>query len=358
MSSLVRQGGRNQWFDTVALRRDLRSTATGASAALAVTFAIFALLYHRVVSGASATLVVMPEMADARLHWMYWMCQAFGWSGLLWAWTTVMLGLIRSTRAPARLPVRTAVVERWHRTTSLTTIALTFAHAFWFFAEMVRENRAATGWTGRLGSAFVDAFVPGGYDSGTGLIAILVGLVALYLALPLGLAFYVRRSLGPRAWRVLHGSILLVYVLSVWHTLLYGTNLWYDGWFRSAVWLLQLPVAALLLIRLLKPAYRPGCALLDRVGRGIARSAAVATVLGLVVVSATGRDGGRTPGVAGADLNVSRAMIWIGLAVFVVSVTVAVHRARLPRARNEDTTTTRRSDGPSLPRSDTWTQVV
>ncbi|CAM5625911.1 hypothetical protein SCALM49S_05631 [Streptomyces californicus] len=102
----------------------------------------------------------------------------------------------------------------------------------------------------------MEAFVPGGYDSGTGRIAIPVGQAALYLAIPLGLLFYVRHRIGPRTWRVLHRCVIVVYVLSVWHTLLYGTNVWYDGWFRTSVWLLQLPIAALLLLRLLRPARR------------------------------------------------------------------------------------------------------
>ena len=339
MRSHVRRPARNErWFDSGALRRDLRAAWMDAAAALVVTALLFLLLRHRIESGTSDTIVVMPEMADADRYWMYWLCQAFGWSALLWAWITVVLGLIRSTRAPEWLPVRVARIEKLHRTTSLTTIGLMFAHAFWFFAELVREHEhgaagddSSAGWTGRLRSAFVDVFVPGAYDSGTGVIAVLIGLLAFYLAIPLGLAFYARRSIGSRAWRVLHGSVVVVYVLSVWHTLLYGTNVWYEGWFRTTVWLLQLPVAALLVNRLLQPAYRPGAAPLDRVGRFVGRTVAVATVVVLVLVAATGRDGGRTPGVAGAGLNVDQAMILAGSAVFAVSVGLAVHRARRSR---------------------------
>ena len=100
---------------------------------------------------------------------------------------------------PARL-------EKWHRTTSLTTIVLTFMHAFWFFAEEVRFNAEGLGVDGRTWMAFVNTFVPGAYGSGTGLIAILIGLLALYLSIPLGLAFYARRALGPRVWRTLHAT--------------------------------------------------------------------------------------------------------------------------------------------------------
>ncbi|SDR10877.1 ferric reductase-like transmembrane domain-containing protein [Thermostaphylospora chromogena] len=323
----VRKTRRTRWFDVAALGRDIRAAALDATVALVITLALFVWFYQRVASGSSPTIQVMPFLADADEYRMYWLCQAFGWSALLWAWITVMLGLIRSSRRPAWLPVATVRIEKWHRTTSLTTIALMFGHAFWFFAETVRYNEDGLGWGGRLWSAFVEAFVPGGYASGTGRIAILIGLLAFYLSIPLGLAFYTRRSIGGRVWRVLHGSIIVVYVLSVWHTLLYGTNLWYDGWFRTTVWLLQLPVAALLLVRLLAPAYRPGSSRLDLIGRVVGRSAAAATIVVLLAVAISGRDGGRTPGVEGAGLNVTQAMVWIGFAVFLVTVAAAVYRA-------------------------------
>lgn len=327
---------RRAWFDVRALKADLRAVALDATVALVVTLAIFAVLYWRIEAGTSATTVVMPHLADP-LYWMYWLCQAFGWTGLLWAWITVMLGLLRSSRHPSWMPVSVARIEKWHRTTSLTTIGLMFIHAFWFFVEMARQNRAEAGWVGRLWRAFVDSFVPGGYDSGTGVIAILIGLIALYLAVPLGLAFYARRAMGPRVWRVLHASIIIVYVLSVWHTLLYGTNVWYDGAFRTTIWLLQLPIAGLLLVRLLRPAYRPGATMTDRVGRLVGRVAATASILLLLLVAATGRGGGRTPDVDGAPLNVTQPIIWAGFAVFAAVVATLVIRAhRTTRRRASD----------------------
>ncbi|RIQ30257.1 ferric reductase-like transmembrane domain-containing protein [Jiangella rhizosphaerae] len=329
------------WFDGAAFRQDLRAAWLDASAALLITLLLFAWLHQRVDGGTSATLDVMPFLeGGADTYWMYWLCQAFGWSGLLWAWITVILGLTRSSRSPAWLPVSPARLEKWHRTTSLTTVALMFLHAFWFFAEEVRYNADGLGVAGRTWTAFVNVFVPGAYGSGTGLIAILLGLLALYLAIPLGLAYYARRSIGPRAWRTLHASIIVVYVLSVWHTLLYGTNVWYDGWFRTTVWLLQLPVAGLLLVRLLVPAHRPHRGRLDLAGRWAARVAVVVTVWALLTVAATGHDGGRTRGVEGAPLNVTQTTIWAGLTVFAAVVTVAVvraHRAaRAARAGRRD----------------------
>ena len=79
-----------------------------------------------------------------------------------------------------------------------------FAHAFWFFAEEVRGNAEGLDPAGNLWYAFSRVFVPGVYPSGTGVIAILIGLLAFYLAIPLGLAYYARRRIGAKTWRVLH----------------------------------------------------------------------------------------------------------------------------------------------------------
>ncbi|MVO87765.1 hypothetical protein GPA10_24140 [Streptomyces sp. p1417] len=288
--------------ERVGLRADLRAALPDAAAAVLVTVAVFAFLYARMESGDSATVAVMPFMDDPGTYWMYLLSQAFGWSGLLWAWGTVMLGLLLSGPRPDRLPVSRQVLERWHRTTSLTTMALMFAHALMFMAELVRYE-AQLGWIERLWAGFADSFVPGWYDSGTGRIAIPLGQGALYLAVPLGLLFYVRHRIGANTWRRLHRFVIVVYVLSVWHTLLYGTNVWYGEWPRTVLWLLQIPVAGLLLLRLLRPARRAerlgapgrqrGVSLPGWVVRACGRVAAGAVVAVLLIVVASGHDGGR-----------------------------------------------------------------
>ncbi|MCP3015633.1 ferric reductase-like transmembrane domain-containing protein [Nocardiopsis dassonvillei] len=329
-------------LDRRSLRADLRRLVPDTAAALAVTFALFVLLYSRIEAGTSQTLVVMPFLADAGEYWLYWLCQAFGWSGLLWAWITVMLGLLRSTAPLPGAPVSHARIERWHRVTSLTTIGLMFAHALAFFLELVRDNEHGLGWGGRLSSAFVDTFVPGGYSSGTGQVAILIGLIALYLAIPLGLAYYVRSWTGTRLWRALHRFVIVVYALSVWHTLLYGTNVWFDGWFRTAVWALQLPVALLLLARLLAPLraderFTPGDLAGGRRLRGLARAGArlgvAAAVVVLLAVTVTGRDGGRTPGAESGEMLVTQSMVWGGLALLLTVVGAVVLALRGRPAR-------------------------
>ncbi|PRY02467.1 ferric reductase-like transmembrane domain-containing protein [Allonocardiopsis opalescens] len=340
---------RGRRIDLAGFAADLRGAVPDASAALVITGLIFWWLYSRVAAGVSQTVQVMPFLADANQYWVYWLCQAFGWSALLWAWITVMLGLIRSSTLPGWMPFSAARIERLHRTTSLTTIALMFAHALAFFVELVRANDYELPWGGRVLTAFVESFVPGGYPSGTGQVAILVGLLAFYLAIPLGLAYYVRQATGSRMWRALHRLIIVVYALSVWHTLLYGTSVWFDGWLRTGLWLLQLPVAALLLARLLAPARsserlrlsdpavreRP----LISAARLGARLATAATIVVLLLVAASGRDGGRLPGAESVPVNTPASFVWAGLAVLLVVAGVVVHTTRVRRRE-------RRASGP------------
>ena len=283
------------------LRSDLRASIPDGLIALVVTAAVFALLYARIRAETSSTVSVMPFMADTGEFWMYFLSQAFGWSALLWAWVTVVLGLLLSGPRPSWLPLSGRRLERLHRTTSLNTIALIAAHALLFAAQLVRSDTAR--WHSALATAFVETFVPGGYDSGTGKLAIPLGQAALYLAIPLGLLFYVRHRIGPRTWRVLHRFVISVYILSVWHTLLYGTNVWYDGWFRTAIWLLQLPIGALLLLRLLQPARRSEKLRGPRAHTGSpttwalrlsGRLAIVGVIAALIAVVGSGNDGGRT----------------------------------------------------------------
>ncbi|MFE7380325.1 ferric reductase-like transmembrane domain-containing protein [Streptomyces zhihengii] len=282
----------------ITLRSDLRASLPDGLLALLVTAVVFVVIFVRIEAKTSSTLTVMPFMEDTGAFWVYFLSQAFGWSALLWAWGTVVLGLLLSGPRPGWIRLSGPSLERLHRTTSLNTIALIFAHALLFAVELIRHDKSA--WYARAWTAFVESFVPGGYDSGTGATAIPIGQAALYLAIPLGLLFYVRHRFGPKTWRILHRFVIVVYVLSVWHTLLYGTNVWYDGWFRNTVWLLQLPIAALFLVRLMKPARRS-----ERLGapagspalwslRATGRAAAALVLIALVTVMVTGRDGGRT----------------------------------------------------------------
>ncbi|TDC27433.1 iron reductase [Streptomyces sp. 8K308] len=328
-------------FDWRGLRADARATVPDASLALLITGLIFWWLWARIDNGTSPSLQIMPPFEDASEYWWYWLCQAFGWSGLLWAYITVVFGLLRSGTRPPWRWMSAARVEKWHRTTSLTTIGLIFMHMATFFAAELQTNfdNQPTGELVR--QTLVKVFVPGGYDTGTGRIAILLGLLAFYLAIILGLAFYVRQTTGSRLWRALHRFIIIVYVLSAWHTLLYGTNVWFEGSFRTLVWALQMPLAGLLLLRLLAPA-RPSERLrlrgprreprpLPLTTRLTGRLAVLATIAGLAAIIITGTDGGRPDHGHSTDPWPEQWVIWTGLLTLTLALVTTIHRLRPTR---------------------------
>lgn len=82
-----------------------------------------------------------------------------------------------------------------------------------------------------------------------------LGIVAGYLAAALGLSYYVRRRIGPRLWRKAHRATIVVYGLSVVHTLGAGTDAatpWLRWWL-----LLSVPLVLILLaIRMTEPSRR------------------------------------------------------------------------------------------------------
>lgn len=79
-----------------------------------------------------------------------------------------------------------------------------------------------------------------------------VGVIAGWLALVLGLSFYVRKKIGVALWRKLHRFTILVFGLGIAHTIGSGT----DGraaWLIAMLALVALPVALLGGLRLTRP---------------------------------------------------------------------------------------------------------
>lgn len=87
-------------------------------------------------------------------------------------------------------------------------------------------------------------------------LAVAAGITAGYLAGLLGLSFYVRRRIGPRLWRKAHMATLLVYVMSLLHTLTAGTDAG-TRWLRLLLIATATPVAGLLATRVLHRQPRP-----------------------------------------------------------------------------------------------------
>ncbi len=83
-----------------------------------------------------------------------------------------------------------------------------------------------------------------------------LGILGGYLAAALGLSFYARRRIGAKRWRSLHKATILVYVLSVLHTLGAGSDAG-TPWLRAQIVLTGAPILFLFVMRVL-PASKPG----------------------------------------------------------------------------------------------------
>lgn len=75
-----------------------------------------------------------------------------------------------------------------------------------------------------------------------------LGTIAGLLALVLGLSFYVRKRIGTKHWRKAHRATIVVYLLSVVHTLGAGTDV-SAGWMRWWLLATALPIGMLFILR-------------------------------------------------------------------------------------------------------------
>ncbi|HEY2267199.1 MAG TPA: ferric reductase-like transmembrane domain-containing protein [Streptosporangiaceae bacterium] len=224
----------------------------------------------------SAAAIGMSDMHmnQMSVFWAFPVLQATGIAALIWAYAGVALGLVESGRGIRWLPLSRRGLDRLHRHISLLVIVLIAVHAL------------ATAYDA-MGDSLLTILVPGQESWGAAKWSYDLGIIAFYLALLLGPTYYLRRRIGMRAWRFAHRFAVVVYVLSVWHTLIIGADVSYYGWVRPFMWLLQLPLLALLGRRLLRPArrYRTRAAAAIRYGLAIICAAAAA---GIVIAVSTG----------------------------------------------------------------------
>ncbi len=177
--------------------------------------------------------------------WPYSLSQAVGWAALLWSWLTILLGVSLPIWGSQGRPKTREIAERLHRSTSLTVVGLMVAHAVLLTGD-------------KMGDTLVTVFVPWTTSYAPGLFAQTLGILSFYLAVVLGLSFYLRDQVGLRTWQLLHRYFIpAVYVLALWHTFLCGSDVRSHNAIWGMLWLLQIPLASAFIIRLCSPACRP-----------------------------------------------------------------------------------------------------
>ena len=228
--------------------------------------------------GKSAASLAMSDMHMEQMSkfWSFPLLQAAGLAGLVWAYVGVMLGLVESSKSISWLPLSRPQLDRLHRQISLLVLALMGVHV------------AATAFDA-MGDSWKTILIPWQWaDQGwpQAVTGYTTGIVAFYLAILLGPTYYIRRTIGHTRWRFLHRFVIVVYILSLWHTLILGLDVSHYGWVRPFIWVMQIPLLVLFARRLLEPAAgeRGLSPRKQTVRRYTARGLAVASWVGVVVI--------------------------------------------------------------------------
>lgn len=224
---------------------DLARAIPDAGAAVVLSVVAYGVLWARVQAGISPAAATMGKSMGMSGMRAYTISQALGFVAVLWSWATLILGLTLATNWWKPRPRSRSVVERLHRTTSLTVIGLMLAHAIVLL------------WDNMSSATPLQLFVPfaSGYPAQRFPLAL--GILAVYGAVLIGPSYYLRDRIGPRTWRIIHRIFIpLVYAIGVWHTFARGEDLTAFNPLWYTLWAMQVPLVVLLLLRLAAPARR------------------------------------------------------------------------------------------------------
>jgi sulfoxide reductase heme-binding subunit YedZ len=147
--------------------------------------------------------------APAEYGW--WLAsRAAGLTALLCITLAVGLGLALGGKVASKKPGLPRVLMAVHEHAALAGLIAIAVHGITLLGDA---------W---LKASIVDIAVP--FASDVKPFYVGLGVIGGYLAALLGLTFYARRRIGTKRWRQAHKATILVYVLSVIHTLGAGTD--------------------------------------------------------------------------------------------------------------------------------------
>ena len=258
----------DQDVDRDAARSALLITTAG----VVVTLALYVWIARLQSQDRSPAALAMSSMHMNQMarFWSFPVLQASGLAGLLFAYLTAILGLQQSGRAASWFPLGYRQIDRTHRQLSLLVIGLVAVHVLATALDA-------------MGDSWKTVLIPGQWASQGWPQAVWgynAGIFAVYILVLVAPTYYLRRMVGLSRWRFVHRFVLVFYGLSVWHALVLGLDVGYYSWLRPLIWLLQVPLLALLIRRLRGPLRS------DRKISGSRRLALLATRYGLQALSA------------------------------------------------------------------------
>jgi methionine sulfoxide reductase heme-binding subunit len=169
------------------------------------------------------------------LQYLWWLVSdASGVVALALISLAVLLGLAMATKTVKRPSLRRASA-RLHQQIALAALAAITVHGL----ALLGDRWLKPGWGG-ITIPFALKYRP----TFTG-----VGIIAGYLAMSLGLSFYLRRRIGARRWRTVHRATVLVWLLAVVHVLGAGSDA-SKLWLRAVVLAPVAPIVYLLVVRI------------------------------------------------------------------------------------------------------------
>lgn len=183
----------------------------------------------------------MNSLTDPSQHLFWLSSRAVGIIAMLLVSVSVGLGLALSGRLGAK-PGSAARFKTLHEATALMSLLAIGAHG----ALLLGDQYLQPGLDGIL-----LPFAMANQPIWTGL-----GIIAGWLALILGLSFYVRRWIGVAVWRWLHRWTLLVYVLGLVHTVGSGTDA-AQAWLVAILAVAAVPIVFTGTARMLPRARKP-----------------------------------------------------------------------------------------------------
>jgi DMSO/TMAO reductase YedYZ heme-binding membrane subunit len=256
------------------------------AAGIVSTGALYGVLAYLQSRGTSAAVLNMPEIKDVGKYWVFPMLQASGITGLVFAYASMVLGLRQSKRAGSRSFLSYQQVDRLHRQISLLVIGLVLVHVVATVYDAMENNWETVLVPGHIASQEWPEAVTG-FNT---------GIFATYIMLLVAPTFYLRGRLGVKNWRFVHRFVIAFYVLSVWHTLVLKLDVGHYAWAQPLIWIAQIPLLALLVVRLRDPLRgSAGLGRLARRGVELSRhtlvSGSIVAIVLIIAIVVTGNSG-------------------------------------------------------------------
>jgi len=269
-------------------RAATRSAVIVTGAGVLVTLILYVWIARLQAQDRSPAAVAMASMHMNNMtrYWSFPVLQASGLAGLLFAYLGAILGLQQSGRAASWFPLGYRQIDRVHRQISLLVIGLVGVHVLATVLDA-------------MGDSWKTVLIPGQWASQGWPQAVWgynAGIFAVYILVLVAPTFYLRRTIGMRTWRFLHRFVLVFYGLSLWHALILGLDIGHYPWLRPVIWLLQIPLLALLIRRLSSPLrsdrkLSPSQRLTAASARYALQAASAAAIVAIAALVLTGHSG-------------------------------------------------------------------